>query len=214
MECSQPLAVESFSHSWLTSVSSPLNGLEELLRASLDSSHEAIFEELEYKVPKPKRSLEEVQNFNFDVPSSQFPDALVHADQLFAEGLIKPVFISQSKIDTSSSLVLVPKMHSSVVSSAVVPTVDIQCCIFKRWRKSSQRILQKCVGHLRLLCRKLPGSIRTTRVDDIDRRARQVKIWSNSPQASPGITYTSTGWCDIESSIYDAVLHCKRSIGK
>lgn len=213
MESSEPLAIESFSYSWLTSVSSPLDGLEELLRASFDSSHEATAEDLGYQMPKPKRSLEEVQNFNFDVPSSPYPDALVDADQLFSEGLIKPVFVGQSKIEASSSLDLLPKMQSSFPSSAVVPAVHIRCCNFERWRKSSKRILQNCFGYLRPLCHKIPGSRRSTRVDDIDRRARQVKSWSKSPRASPGITYSSTDCCDIENSIYEAVLHCKRSIG-
>ncbi|KAF2291185.1 hypothetical protein GH714_020575 [Hevea brasiliensis] len=125
------------------------DGLQELLRASLDNSTS---EEIEYKIPKPKRSLEEVQNFNFDVPNSQHPDAVVDADQIFSKDLIKPVFISQSKIEIYNSLDLASKMHSSFSSSAVVPSVDIQCHIFKKWRKSPQRILQKCFGFLRPLC--------------------------------------------------------------
>ncbi|KDP28549.1 hypothetical protein JCGZ_14320 [Jatropha curcas] len=215
MDSSQPLAIESFSYTWLTSINSRLDGLEEL-RASLDSYHEATSEELDYKILKSKRSLEEVQNFDFDVPISQYSDALVHADQLFSDGLIKPVFINQSKKEVSGSLDLDPT--SSLFSRTVVPTVHVQCHIFKRWRKSSERILLKCFGYLRPLCYKITGSRNSTSVDDIDRRVdrrvRQVKSWSNSPQESPGISNSRTDWCDIESSIYEAVLHCKRSIDK
>lgn len=210
MESSQSLAIESFSDSWLTSISSSLESLQEPLRASLDSSHEATAEELEYRISKLKISLEEVQNFHFDVPSSPCPEAVVDADQLFSKGLIKPVFISQSKTEAYSSLDLVSKMHSSFSTSAVVPTVHIHCHIFRRWRKAPLRILQKCFRYLRPLCHKISGSIQSTSTDDIDGRAKQIKGQNNLPQASPG----TTDWSHIESSIYEAVLHCKRSIGK
>ncbi|XP_059651315.1 probable membrane-associated kinase regulator 6 [Cornus florida] len=44
----------------------------------------------------------------------------------------------------------------------------------------------------------------------------EVQSWSNSPQASPqqGPSCSTGDWCDIESSIYEAILHCKRSIEK
>eukprot|EP00257_Ricinus_communis_P028427 XP_025015841.1 probable membrane-associated kinase regulator 6 isoform X1 [Ricinus communis] len=212
MEFSQPLAIESFSRSWLTSASSHLYGLEEPLRASLDSSYEASGEELEYKILKSERSLEDVQNFNFDVPISEHPERLVHADQLFSDGLIKPVFVNQSKIEASDPLDLVPIPCSSFSSRNVVSTGHIQCHILKRWKKSSERILRKCFGYLKPLCHKITGARKCTRVDDIDERARQVKSWSSLPQASPHRIYSTNSWCDIESSIYEAVLHCKRSI--
>lgn len=44
---------------------------------------------------------------------------------------------------------------------------------------------------------------------------QDVKSWSNSPQASPPrspLLYTDAR-CDIESSIHEAILHCKRSFG-
>lgn len=210
MESSQPLAIDSFSHSWLTSINSSLDGLDELLRASLDSSLEATSKELEYKTTKSKRFLEEVQNFNFDVPICQSPDALVHADQLFSDGLIKPIFINQSKIEASNFLDLAPAMPS-ISSKTGVSAVDIRCHSFIRWRRS----LQKCFGYLRTLCHRIGGLRKSIKVDDIDGRAWEVKRPSNSPGASPRqrTTYLRDDWCDIESSIYEAVLHCKRSMG-
>ncbi|XP_057462995.1 probable membrane-associated kinase regulator 6 [Actinidia eriantha] len=44
---------------------------------------------------------------------------------------------------------------------------------------------------------------------------RKVKSWSNSPQGSPGRSpsYFSDDW-SIDSSIHEAILHCKRSFEK
>ncbi|KAG6663810.1 hypothetical protein CIPAW_02G048400 [Carya illinoinensis] len=54
--------------------------------------------------------------------------------------------------------------------------------------------------------RVLRGSRKCTGVDDFDRRSLEVKSWSSSPQASP-----EQRFADMESSIHEAVLHCKRS---
>ncbi|KAJ6328722.1 hypothetical protein OIU77_010412 [Salix suchowensis] len=102
MESPEALAIESFSRSWLTSVNPSLQGLETSLRASLDSSHEAISQEFECRMQNSRKSLEEDQNFNFYFPISQSPDALLHADQLFSDGLIRPVFVNQSKNGSGS----------------------------------------------------------------------------------------------------------------
>ncbi|XP_050204169.1 uncharacterized protein LOC126654142 isoform X1 [Mercurialis annua] len=219
IELSQPLAIESFSLSWLTNMNSPLDVLEDPLRASID------------------RSLKEVHNFNFDVPDSKYLEPFVHADQLFSDGYINTVFIDHTKIEATEPLGLIPTACSSFSSRTVVSSVHIERHILKRWINSSDRILQKCFGYIRPLCRKITGTRkstnaedrrprrvkiwrklpctgarRSTRVDDIDRRAR--KSWSNLPQASPYIAYSTNNWCDIESPIDEAVLHCKRSTDK
>ncbi|XP_050204170.1 uncharacterized protein LOC126654142 isoform X2 [Mercurialis annua] len=120
----------------------------------------------------------------------------------------------------------------------VMETQIRSAAIAKTYRRFElYRILQKCFGYIRPLCRKITGTRkstnaedrrprrvkiwrklpctgarRSTRVDDIDRRAR--KSWSNLPQASPYIAYSTNNWCDIESPIDEAVLHCKRSTDK
>ncbi|CAK7348802.1 unnamed protein product [Dovyalis caffra] len=209
MEPSETLAIESFSRSWLTSVNSSLHGLETPLRASLDCSHEAISEELDYRMPESRRSLEEDQNFNFDFPISQSPDALLHADQLFSDGLIRPIFINQSKIEASSSLNLAPTVPSSF-SSGTVSAVQILCRFLGRWR----RILPNCFGYVRPFSHRLRGSRIITRVDNVERIAWGVKSQSNSREASPRrrTAYSLDGCYDSESSIHEAVLHCKRSM--
>ncbi|KAJ6872917.1 membrane-associated kinase regulator 6 [Populus alba x Populus x berolinensis] len=211
MESPETLAIESFSRSWLTSVNPSLQGLETALGASPDSPREAISEELDYRMQNSRRSLEEDQNFNFYFPVSQSPDALLHADQLFSDGLIRPVFINQSKNEASSSLNLAPNVPSSL-SSKTVSAVQILCRFLGRWK----RILPKCFGYVRPLSHRVRDSRISTRVDNVERIAWEGKSQSNSREASPSrrVAYSLDGCHDSERSIHDAVLHCKRSMHK
>ncbi|KAG6748165.1 hypothetical protein POTOM_048066 [Populus tomentosa] len=209
MESPETLAIESFSRSWLTSVNPSLQGLETALGASLDSSYGAISEEFDYRMQNSRRSLEEDQNFNFYFPISQSPDALLHADQLFSDGLIRPIFINQSKNEASSSLNLAPNVPSSL-SSKTVSAVQILCRFLGRWK----RILPKCFGYVRPLSHRVRDSRISTRVDNVERIAWEAKSQSNSREASPSrrVAYSLDGCHDSERSIHDAVLHCKRSM--
>ncbi|KAJ0111976.1 hypothetical protein Patl1_00523 [Pistacia atlantica] len=202
MEKSHPLAIESFSSSWLSNTT------------SLNNSREVTSKELDGTLVK------EALNFNFDIPTS--PVALLHADELFSDGLIKPVFVDDpSEIDSSNSsdFITVLPGSSFSVGNIGISSLDGHCDCFIKWKESSQRIIQKCFGHIRSLCNKaiIRSSRKSIRVNDIDRRlAWEVKRCSNnSPQASPqrSTAYSVDDWCDIESSIHEAILHCKRSIG-
>ncbi|KAF9669021.1 hypothetical protein SADUNF_Sadunf14G0064100 [Salix dunnii] len=210
MESPETLAIESFSRSWLTSVNPSLQGLETALRASLDSSHEAISQELECRMQNSRKSLEQDQNFNFYFPISQSPDALLHADQLFSDGLIRPIFINQSKSEVSRSLNLAPTVPS--FSSKTVSAVQILCRFLGRWK----RILPKCFGYVRPLSRRVRDSRISTRADYVERIAWEVKSHSNSREASPTrrVACSLDGCRDSERSIHEAVLHCKRSMHK
>lgn len=217
MEASQPLATESFSYSWLSNVRPTLDGLDRPFRASLDNSHAATSKQSDYKMKKSKRCSEESQDFDFEIPISQSLP-IAHADELFFNGVMKPVFVDPSRIELSNASNNNPAMPLSSSSSgtAIDQVVQDNCYFLRRRKKPLERILQKCFGCLRPLCHKiLKGSRKCTRVDDIDRRVSEVKSWSNSPQASPrqSIVYSTGDCCDMESSIYEAVLHCKRSIG-
>lgn len=206
METSSPLAIESFSYSWLSNVQPPLDGIDEPLRTSLDSSPEAISKEL-------------AQNFNFYIPTSQSSAALLHADELFSDGLIKPVFAGPSKIlDASTSDLITVLPSSSFSSRNVIPVFQGHYRLLSKWGISFKKNFLKCFGYLRPHYHNIGSSRkRSSRVDDIDRRGQEVKSWSNSPQASPPPSAKySVGvgdWHDIENSIYEAILHCKRSIG-
>jgi hypothetical protein len=214
MEASQPLATESFSYSWLSNVRPTLDGLDRPFRASLDSSHAATSKESDYRVIKSRRCSEESQDFDFEILTSQSPP-LAHADELFSNGVIKPVSVDPSRLEVSNYSNNNPAMPSSSSSSRIAIQVVQDNSHFLRWKKPLERILLKCFGCFRPSCHKIKGSRKCTRVDDIDRRVSEVKRWSNSPQASPqpSIVCSTGDCCDRESSIYEAVLHCKRSIG-
>ncbi|XP_006491204.1 probable membrane-associated kinase regulator 6 isoform X2 [Citrus sinensis] len=112
METSSPLAIESFSYSWLSNVETLLDGIDEPLRTSLDSSSEAISKEL-------------AENFNFDIPTSQSSAALLHADELFSDGLIKPEFVDPSKIldaSTSDLTAIISEAHGKGVVGLMILT--------------------------------------------------------------------------------------------
>ncbi|KAL6311558.1 hypothetical protein AAG906_005262 [Vitis piasezkii] len=187
-----PLAVESFSYSWLINVKSSLDGLGSPLRTSLDISDEATSKGKDYNVLKSQRLMDEAQNFNFDVPTSQSSVALIHADEVFSNGFIVPMFIDPSKkeaLDTSHSLSSVPV--SSLPSRPGIPAVGIHCSFFRKWQ-----------NHQRALRGKIGGS-------------RKLRL-GGSPQPSLQQSASSSvgDWCHMESSIHEAVLYCKRSIEK
>ncbi|XP_062086987.1 uncharacterized protein LOC133793708 [Humulus lupulus] len=214
---SRPLAVESFSDSWLSNV----------------------------RVPSIVNSLEFDESFDFNTPNIAPSPTFVHADELFSDGLIKPNATTANTTiagDSNSTTVSAMSVVSSTASSEYysrfkdisgfdngldVVDDDVQmgcsyyCCFFRRRRtkspSSEQICLRKFYEYLRPTTRRLVvGSKKSTKVDDIDRRIMEVRSWSNgiaSPQTSPGPS--SVCVVDInESSIHEAILHCKRSIGK
>ncbi|GMH00466.1 hypothetical protein Nepgr_002305 [Nepenthes gracilis] len=203
MEISHPLATESFSHSWL-----------------VDSSHHRSIEPLDGPNRASNHS-EETLNFNFNFCVSESPDSLVHADKIFSNGQIMPVFVvnPSRKTEPFNTFNSPSILYSSVPQSRNCSSSSTPHSLFPRkWWKFSKKILQKCFGLLMLApCHSSTGSRRSTRVDDLDRRSREVKSLSNTPQASPRRSSSSTSfypggnWSDSENSIYEAILYCKRS---
>ncbi|KAK6285728.1 hypothetical protein POUND7_011907 [Theobroma cacao] len=210
METSQPLAIESFSYSWLSDHKPSLDGLSEPPGVYYGGTPG----EFDDEMVESNRFLTD-QNFNFDA-IAQSPAAFIHADELFTNGFIRPIYIHPSRRESCNTLDSIQTTPSSSFSSRTeIPTVRIKCRFLRRWRKSTWQILRNLFGHLRPSCHK-GGCLRTsTRVDDIDRRTWKVKSWKSSPQASPlQSTACSMGdSCHLENPIYEAVLHCKRSIG-
>ncbi|THG21938.1 hypothetical protein TEA_008428 [Camellia sinensis var. sinensis] len=234
METSQSLAIESFSYSWLTNRKFSLDSLSESLIPSLDASDEAVSEEAKYKILSSKRSLEESHNFNFDIPISKSL-SLVHADEIFYQGHILPRYSDdQSKKDDFNALNSNSVLSIPISSRNVCAADRIHCRVLKKWRKTSKRIVQKCLGFFRPLCLKVGFSRRSIRVDDIDMNVweeevkassprstatsvgnwglRKAKSWSNSTMESAGPSpFYSAGDWSVDSSIDEAILHCKRS---
>ncbi|KAL5572015.1 hypothetical protein UlMin_021612 [Ulmus minor] len=180
---SRPLAVESFSDSWLSN-----------------------------KKPTSIQNLrffyEESQNFDFHTQFIPESSNFVHADELFSNGIIKPIYEASSTtkdhsvLPSDSASPSVPPSDSaspSVSSTRVADSNHVHLCCscyyFPRGIiRLSERILKRVFRYFR-------SSKKSTKVDDIDRREKEVKSSTNTIN-------------DIESSINEAVLHCKRSIEK
>ncbi|EEF49024.1 probable membrane-associated kinase regulator 6 [Ricinus communis] len=220
METSQPLSIESFSYSWLVNLKPSLESLDSSLRASLDASDEASFIEMDPRMPPSKRFFRNSQDFKFDFPTSQSPLTVVHADELFSNGYVMPIFVDPLKIESyevSDSASALPA--SSHAPKVVVSGRKTRCSSLRRCRTLSKQMFQKYFDFLRPLYRRIRGHRSSTRAEKMDTKVQVMKRWMYSAEASPRISvaYSVDDWrrsCDSESSIYEAVLHCKKSIEK
>ncbi|XVE73787.1 hypothetical protein DITRI_Ditri11bG0146500 [Diplodiscus trichospermus] len=219
METLQPLAIESFSYSWLSGHNHKpsLDGLDGSSRTSIDNYYRGTSEEFNYEMVE-SNSFATDQSFNFDA-IAQTPAAFIHADELFTNGFIRPIYIDPLKRESCDTLDSIEiTLNSSFSSSAEIPTGRTHCSFLGRWRKSTKQIFRNLCGHLRLrhVCYRLWCLRKSNRVDDIDWRMWKVKSWNSSPQASPqqSTACSMDASCHLENSIYEAVLHCKRSIEK
>lgn len=127
-----------------------------------------------------------------------------------------PMFIDPSKkeaLDSSHSSSSIPV--SLLPSRPGMLAVGILCSFFKKGLKSSKSTFYECFGCFRPLCRRVGGSRKSIRVDDIDRRLWEAQTWRTSwqPSLQQSASYSNGEWCHMESSIREAVLYCKRSIG-
>lgn len=184
METSQPLATDSFSYSWLPNSKLPPNDLVEPLR---DSTCYSIISTLQ----------EEFQNFNFDTSIIHSPFFLAHADELFSDGLIKPVFLDPSRLESSCNTPDFKKTKKKFHHGNLT-----------RWKTLTSQTLRILSRYFNKLRKKVRCSRKSNKVDDIGKKEWQVK---RSPKSV--IVHPIGALHDHENSIYEAVLHCKRSIG-
>ncbi|KAI3449223.1 hypothetical protein Pfo_005888 [Paulownia fortunei] len=185
MENSQPLATESFSYSWLIDGKLPSSdGFLNNLRPTF-----------------PENSSEKEQSFNFDVPVTTSPTNLVHADEIFSDGHIMPVYVDRSKVEAFKTSTSVPASPISLYPSRSPFVANRnQYYLLGKWRKSSKRILQKCLGFVKPLCKTIGSSRKSNRVDDLERKVFEVQSWSNSLEASPrqSSAYSVVEWTDVK----------------
>ncbi|XP_004515108.1 probable membrane-associated kinase regulator 6 [Cicer arietinum] len=225
METSHPLSIESFSYSWLVNIK-PSSSLDNSHRTSFDT-YDATnsFIEMDPTMPPSKRFFTNSQDFKFDFPtSSQSPPlTLVHADQIFSNGYLMPFFVESSfnmePYDSSSkSNSNLPSSSLSHVPKNVVPIGNSKCPSLKRCRTLSRRIFLKYLNFLKPLCRRLRSQNSGSKHENVVKRTQSVKnSRGHYCQSSPRISVAysaddSRVSCDSDISIYEAVLHCKRSI--
>ncbi|XP_060203281.1 probable membrane-associated kinase regulator 6 [Lycium barbarum] len=218
----QYLASESFSYSWLLNEKpSSLDGLTKSL------NEDQIF--LAYS----KRYLElESQNFNFDIsPFSDSSFTLVHADEIFSDGHIMPLYK-----ETVCNFDTCPISSTPLTPFSPFSTRNREVDFIKKQRKTFSRILFKKFKFLWLFCKSLCSSRKCAKVDDLERKVleidwaenankkrngsrnksiQKVKSWRNSPEASPirSPSHSIEVSLDRENTISEAILHCKRSFG-
>ncbi|KAG7016842.1 putative membrane-associated kinase regulator 6, partial [Cucurbita argyrosperma subsp. argyrosperma] len=191
---SQPLSIESFSYSWLVNIRSSFESRRNSFTTSLD---EASFIEMDPTMPPSKRfyftSSRTSHDFAFPTLSRSPSLPLVHADQLISNGYLIPAAYEGA--------------HGIIGSPAVKLTaeplgkLESSCSLRKSCRRLSRQIFEKYLNFFRPIFR---------RVQRVEGNGNK-KITREAHQCCDEWRRSS---CDSESSIYDAVLHCKRSIGE
>ncbi|KAL0412099.1 UNVERIFIED_CONTAM: hypothetical protein Slati_3799600 [Sesamum latifolium] len=165
--------------------------------------------------PPTETPEKEQNNFNFDVPISTPPTALVHADEIFSDGQILPVYVDRSSnvVDTANIPASSPACHvcSSPPTTSFVDK-NKRFLYEIKWIRSNSptRILHRCLRVVvRQLCKGIGCSRKSSRVDDLERKAFEVRSWrscNNSvDQASPRSTSVDYSVVDIKKTGGDDV---------
>ncbi|CAK8532884.1 unnamed protein product [Lathyrus sativus] len=232
MEATHPLSIQSFSYTWLLNLKPSLEQSLETsssFRISTDASDElgSSFIEMDPRMPSSRRFFVTSQDFKFDFPISQESslNTLIDADKLFSNGYLMPLFdeslknIEPYEYDSSNSNSTLPSSFISHVPKKVVSLENSRNSSLKRCRTLSRRVFQKYLNFLKPLCRKLRGQKSgSSKHENGMKRTQSVKnyrgsYYESSPRTS--VACSTDNWrmsCDSDSSIYEAVLHCKRSI--
>ncbi|CAI9274100.1 unnamed protein product [Lactuca saligna] len=203
MEASQPTWLSNPNPNPISTLISPNCSF----RVSFD---EASFIEMDPNLTPSKRFLVRPDSDSgFDFPTSQAPSTLVHADKLISNGTLLPM-----------------KSHGpsgSVPNSPLYPTIQDN----NRLRKSRSMMLRRCNRLPKRIIQKYmdlvqPIWCRLRRGRSDSSRVQGVENWECSSAYGPGPGPRTSGacWvdnrrrsCDSESSIHEAVVHCKRTIG-
>lgn len=209
MEASlQTPSIESFSYSWLAS------SLEESLIVS-DHDEASSFIEMDPRLPPSKRFIRVSSDFGFDFPVSESPLGLVHADELISNGFLVPLFVKDMKMEDH----YMPAASTSHKTTVHSTSHRVRCASLRRCQRLSKRFFHK---YLKLLLRPLFYTTRRRRnqFEGGDVATSTNRNWEFSATTSPrtSVAYSADdNWrrsCDSESSIHEAVLHCKRTQGK
>ncbi|KAK4786865.1 hypothetical protein SAY86_010698 [Trapa natans] len=222
MDSPQLSTVESFSYRWLVNLKPSHQGLDSFLGEYLESRDEASFIEMDPRLPQSKRFYRKSSSydFKFDCPASSVPLALVHADELFSGGYVLPIFANPVKRIKSCEAQFDSTSTPSSYSRAANFCADgskIHSPSLKRYGRLSNRAWNKYFQLFRPLWQIIRKCKLSSKRDRS--RAQSSMNYVYPTDSSPRISsvYYADNWrrsCDSDSSIYEAILHCKRSIGK
>ncbi|BAB10438.1 unnamed protein product [Arabidopsis thaliana] len=228
-EASMPLVpIDSFSYSWLVNFPSLEATIDDHHQTYEDSSSSSSFIEMDPRLPPSRRffiKTSHESSFKFDnfVSFSDEDHSLVHADELFRDGYVMPYRLKPTSaateeesepLDTTTS----EKIDTRGLNSKPSPTSS------RKLRRVSKWVLLKYLDFLTPLCKRLRRcrSAVTTGSIGMDSRIRvttscRSRVYSDEMTSSPRISVADDYYwrrsCDSESSIYEAVLHCKKSFG-
>ncbi|KAI3458068.1 hypothetical protein Pfo_014731 [Paulownia fortunei] len=213
----QSPSIESFSYSWLANLKP--SSFEDSLIASIDASDhdEASFIEMDPRLPPSKRFIRVSSDFGFDFPVSDSPLGLVHADELISNGFLVPLFVKDMKMDRFDveDYYMSTASTSSSTQKPMHSSSRVRCASLRRCQRLSKRFFQK---YLKFLLRPLFYKRRRGhQFESSNMRMSTTRNWEFSAATSPrtSVAYSADdNWrrsCDSESSIYEAVLHCKRT---
>lgn len=222
----QAPSIESFSYSWLADLNP--SSFEDTLITS-DHDEASSFIEMDPRLPPSKRFIRVSSDFGFDFPVSESPLGLVHADELISNGFVVPLFVRETKVDqydddddvdeyyTSGDAASTSTNKSSFLSSRA------RCASLRRCQRVSKRFFYKYLKFLLrpLFYRRRRGrQFERSRSSNSNTRMGSARKWEFSAATSPrtSVAYSADdNWrrsCDSESSIHEAVLHCKKTQSK
>ncbi|KAL0843916.1 hypothetical protein Bca101_017162 [Brassica carinata] len=220
----QLVPIESFSYSWLVNFPS--------LEASIDDYHQTCedsssFIEMDPRLPPSRRffiNKAHESSFKFDtfVSFADEDHTLVHADEIFCDGYVMPYRTKATSATTEEEY----QPLDTKTEEKKTETRNIQSkspC--RKLRRVSKIVLLRYLDFLTPLCKRLrrcrsAGSPGGT---GFDARLRlktlsRSRVYSEETTSSPRISVADDCYwrrsCDSESSIYEAVLHCKKSFEK
>ncbi|ESQ43218.1 hypothetical protein EUTSA_v10014576mg [Eutrema salsugineum] len=225
-EASMPLVpIDSFSYSWLVNFSSLETSIDDHHQTYEDSSSSSSFIEMDPRLPPSRRffiNKAHESSFKFDnfVSFTDEDHSLVHADELFRDGYVVPY---RSKATSAATKEESQPLDTTTGKKMETRGVQSKSC--RKLRRVSKWVLLKYLDFLTPLCRRLrrrrsagsSGSIgidSRIRVTTSSRRRVYSDETTSSPRISVADDYDWRRSCDSESSIYEAVLHCKKSFEK
>ncbi|CAF2324144.1 unnamed protein product [Brassica rapa] len=215
--------VDSFSYSWLVNFPSLEASIDDYHQTYEDSSSSS-FIEMDPRLPPSRRffiNKAHESSFKFDnfVSFSDQDHSLVHADELIRDGYVVPYISKATSAATEEEY-----KPLDTKKEKKIETRDIKNKSPYIKLKVSKWVLFKYLDFLTPLCKRLrrcrsarsPGGIGSdTRIRV--RTLSRSRVYSDETTSSPRISVADDYYwrrsCDSESSIYEAVLHCKKSFG-
>ncbi|KAK6132155.1 hypothetical protein DH2020_034111 [Rehmannia glutinosa] len=211
----QSPSIDSFSYSWI-----PFDQ-DTLPSSTVDpSDHDEAnsFIEMDPRLPPSKRFFRvSSSDFCFDFPVTNSPLGLVHADELISNGFLVPLFVKDVKLrrfdDVEDYSYISSSSASGSNNSASSSTTRKNTTSLRRCQRLSKRFFQK---YFKYILRPLLLFYRRRRGSSSNMRMKwELSAATQSPRTS--LAYSGDdNWrrsCDSESSIHEAVLHCKRTQG-